>query len=573
MRVADAIIKLLIENDVEVVFGVPGDTSMEFHNAFSRFKDKVQYIACRDERHAAYMADTYARVSGKPGVLDVPSGGGLLYAIPGLSEATSSSIPMLCFSSDISMSSEGTGALTELKQEEVSEAVTKWNVTIRQAEKVPQIIRKAFRIATNGRPGAVHVSIPENIHEENFQYTDEDFEVKKNNRYTNLPDSKDVAEVVKLIKKANRPLVLAGGGVHLSQGHEALKRFSRTNNIPVATSLNGKGSVDEMNPQSVGVIGVNGGCDETNNVVRSADFVLVLGSKLNNVTTVANTLFQNDPDIVQVDTSEEILELNIKPERSIMCDINSFMKELNKEMEKSAPDYASTVIEWNKFYQSLIKAKFDRIAGEVKEETKRVSPARVVDFLNKTTNEEAVFVVDAGTQNPYMASNYKMKSAGRKIIFDRGHGNLGYALSAAFGARYANSEAKVFSLFGDGSFAMSAGELETARRYNLPIIFILFQNNSYGWIKKLHQLYYNEEYIAVDFGEIDGAKVAEGFGVTSKTITSNDKLEEGIQWALQQDGPVFLDLRIELITDIVPPVTNWREDSAKSPEDRKALTY
>src|SRR5690625_3400949 len=175
MRAADVIIDLLIAHEVDVVFGVPGDTSMSFHNAFELKSDKIQYVSCRDERHAAYMADTYARVSGKPGVVDVPSGGGLLYAVPGLSEATSSSIPVVCISSDISMSSEGTGALTELKQEEVTRAVTKWNTTIKQSSQIIRMIRKAFRIATGGRPGAVHISIPENIHEETLPFEQHDF--------------------------------------------------------------------------------------------------------------------------------------------------------------------------------------------------------------------------------------------------------------------------------------------------------------------------------------------------------------------------------------------------------------
>jgi len=202
-----------------------------------------------------------------------------------------------------------------------------------------------------------------------------------------------------------------------------------------------------------------------------------------------------------------------------------------------------------------------------------VNPARIIDLLDKMTDESALFVIDAGTQNPYMAANFKTKKAGRTAVFDRGHGNLGYALSASFGAKFASKNSQVFSMFGDGSFAMSVGELETAARLDLPIVFMLFQNNSYGWIKKLHQLYFDEEYIGVDFTQINGAKIAEGFGIKSKIIETNDELEAGIKWALGQSGPVFLDLRIEPITDIVPPVTNWREDSQKSPDEREALTY
>lgn len=572
MRVADLIVELLIENEVEVVFGVPGDTSMSFHNSFDRYKNQIKYLACRDERHAAYMADTYARVSGKVGVCDVPSGGGLLYAVPGLSEATSSSIPIICFSSDISTESEGTGALTELKQEEVSAAITKWNVTLKKASKTTHTIKKAFRIAKSGRPGAVHISIPENIHEELIDVSQKNVSKSNYSKFVSGPTIEGIENVYALLKASKKPIILAGGGVHLSQAYHSLAELVNEYRIPVVTTINGKGAIEETNPHAVGVIGVNGGTNQTNAVVREADFVLVLGSKLNNVTTVAKTLFNNSAKIVQVDISEEILELNISPDVSFMTDINEFIKSLTSLLKKK--EFSLELSEWETFYHSKVAEKAKAIEQELMEETLLVNPARIIEVLNNATDDNMLFVIDAGTQNPYMAANFKVKKAGRQTVFDRGHGNLGYALSASMGAYYGNKSAsKVFSMFGDGSFAMSVGELETAKRDKMPIVFMLFQNNSYGWIKKLHQLYYNEDYIAVDFTEIDGAKIAEGFGIKSKKVTHNSDIEEAIAWAFKEEGPVFLDFIIEPITDIVPPVTNWREDSKKSPEDRQALTY
>lgn len=573
MRAADAIVELLIANNVEVVFGIPGDTSMTFHNAFEKYKDQIKYISCRDERHAGYMADTYARVSGKPGVVDVPSGGGVLYVAAALSEANSSSIPIICFSSDIARSSEGTGALTELRQEDFLRPVTKWNTTLKLASKVPHTIKKAFRIATSGRPGAIHISVPEDIHEAEFDYAPADLQAASKISFRNAPAAEEVEKVYQLLAQAKRPIVLAGGGVHLSKAYEELEKFMNDNAIPVVTSINGKGSVAETSPHAVGVIGVNGGTDETNDVIKESDFILVLGSKLNNVTTVAKTIFKSNPKVVQVDISEEMLDLNIPTEVALMCDINLFLKELNKCVENSGKDFKQDLQAWTAQYQKSVEEKFARVAEEVNASTNFVNAAKIVDQLDKQADDNSVFVMDAGTQNPYMASNFKTKKAGRTVVFDRGHGNLGYALSASIGAKVASPDSKVFSLFGDGSFAMSVGELETAKRLNLPIVFILFQNNSYGWIKKLHQLYYDEKYIAVDFAAIDGEKIAEGFGIKSITIDSDEKLEEGIKWAIEQDGPVFLNALIDPITDIVPPVTNWRTDSKIDPKDRKALTY
>ncbi|WNS75153.1 thiamine pyrophosphate-binding protein [Bacillus sp. DTU_2020_1000418_1_SI_GHA_SEK_038] len=573
MRAADAIVKILIANDVDVIFGVPGDTSMTFHNAIEAHSDQIKYIQCRDERHATYMADTYARVSGKPGVVDVPSGGGVLYATPGISEANSSSVPIICFSSDISMSSEETGALTELKQVELLQSITKWNTKIKLASKIPHMLRKAFRMATGGRPGAVHISVPEDVHEEHYDYTDEELYASFHKPFKSSPNREDVEKVYKLLTHSSRPVIIAGGGVHLSAAYEELESLASDFSIPVGTSINGKGSIAENLPQAIGVIGVNGGTDETNSIIKNADFVLVLGSKLNNVTTVAKSIFSHSPVVVQVDISEEILDQNIRTDVAIMSDIKAFLNHLNLLMNNRNKDFSNSLTEWNKFYQDILNKKVNRVAIEVQEDTKFVNPAKIIDLLNKHTNENALFVIDAGTQNPYMASDYVTKKAGRRTVFDRGHGNLGYALSAAIGAKVASPQSKVFSMFGDGSFAMSVGELETASRLGLPVVFLLFQNNSYGWIKKLHQLYYDERYIGVDFSQINGAKIAEGFNISSLRIDSNEKLEEGLKWAIDQQGPVFLDILIEPITDIVPPVTNWREDSKLDPSEREALTY
>src|SRR5699024_4607214 len=252
-------------------------------------------------------------------------------------------------------------------------------------------------------------------------------------------------------------------------------------------------------------------------------------------------IFKHNPVIVQVDMSEEILQLNTHPELSIHFDINSFIEALHQRMIEKEAFSKNKLNEWNTKVQKIIKKKFEIVQKEVNTDTPLVNPAKIIDVLDKTAEEDSLFVVDAGTQNPYMASNFKTKTAGRTVVFDRGHGNLGYALSASIGAYFAKDDAKVYSMFGDGSFAMSVGELETAKRLNLPIIFMMFQNNSYGWIKKLHQLYYEEQYIGVDFGIIDSTKIAEGFGLKCRKVTSNTDVKEAILWANKQNGPVLLD--------------------------------
>ncbi|MBS4023207.1 MAG: thiamine pyrophosphate-binding protein [Dethiobacter sp.] len=574
---SDAIVEMLIRLGVEDVFGVPGDTSMNFHDAFARNIGKINHIVCRDERNAAYMADGYAKIKGKPGVVEVPSGGGALYAVPGVSEANESYIPLVCICSDITMSSEETGALTDVDQVHLFKSITKWNTKIRLASKIPDVMRKAFRMAVSGRPGAVHISIPENIHGQEITFTPEelagaDFTCHTSSVRTH-PCPEDIEKVSTLLSRAKRPVIIAGGGVHLSGAYEELESFIHNCQVPVATTVNGKGSIGEMSPLAIGVIGANGGADETNQVVKEADLVLVLGSKLNNVTTVGKDIFSGKPIVIQVDINEEMIDANIRVALPVMSDIRTFLTDFTAAIQRGRIETAQGLLQWNARVQELIQEKQGRIAQENSKTGELVNPAKIFSILEKITDENTIYTADAGTPTPYLAAHLRLKKAGRHTVLTRSHGSLGYALPAAIGAKVAKPEATVISMFGDGSFGMAVGDLETAARIGLPVIFINFQNNSYGWIKTIQNLYYKENYMAVDFTHIDAVKIAEGFGVRGKRIDKDSELESGLRWALEQKQPVLLDIMIEPPTSVIPPVVKWLKDAKVAPENRKKLTY
>ena len=572
MKGSDIVVDSLIDNGVTEIFGVPGDTSMEFHDALKR-NGKIKYIVCRDERNAVYMADGYARVSHKPGVVDVPSGGGVLYVIPGLAEANDSSIPLVCISSDITMSSEETEALTDVRQLDLTSPVTKWNCKIKSTKKIQTYIEKAFRIATLGKPGATHVSIPENIHGEEIAWT-----------YIRTPPpsgigalrsgpmGSDIHSVSEALLNAHAPVVIAGGGVHSAQAYESLAEFSEKFTVFVATSINGKGCINETNPLSIGVIGANGGSEETNEVVHSSDLVIILGSKMNNVTSMGGCIFKAGQKIIQVDISEKILGANVHPNIPVLSDIDLFLRNLNKSFDETKKGSIKRDA-WIGKVSSILKNKWNRIEKEINTPTKFVNPALFFKILFSNTDENTIFVADAGTPTPYLASYCRLKSFGRHTVMPRAHGSLGYALPAAIGVKVAKPEATVISMFGDGSFGMAVGDLETAKRLGVTIIFMNFQNNSYGWIKTIQRLYYEERYYAVDFDRIDATRIAEGFGIEAVKINKNDEIEKVIEWSLKQKKPVFLDIHIEPPTELVPPVVKWERDKSVPAEARKKLTY
>jgi len=569
---------MLIAHGVEHVFGVPGDTSMQFHNSFFHRQERITHILCHDERNAGYMADAYARVSGKVGVVDTPSGGGALYVVPAVSEAYNSCIPLLCLSSDIGLASVEQSSLTDIDQEALMKPITKWNQRIKTSSKIPHLFRKAFRMATGGVPGAVHLGLPENILEDPVSFNEAEL---KGSEYTGCntpfrygPDEAGLTRVAQMLVNAQRPVILTGGGVHLSNAYDALAELVETYHLPLATSINGKGAISEMSPYSIGVVGANGGSVEGVKIIQRADFVLALGSKLNNVTTIGKSLFSDNCKIVQVDIGENVLDANIRTHVAIMSDMRAFLEKLMGMIRKKGLNNPSRLDGWNEFVRQKMLEKRERIQKDVEKEEDLVTPAYFFNALWHLTDEDAYFVADAGTPTPYLSACFRQKKAGRQMVLPRAHGSLGYAIPASMGVQVAKPGRKVIALHGDASFGMAAGELETAVRCDLPIVFINFQNFAYGWIKTIQKLYFDETYFAVDFGKsLDVEKVAQGFGLKAKTIHSNDGVEDGLNWALQQKGPVMLNLMIEPPTKTVPPVLKWEKDAAKPAGKRIKLTY
>ena len=578
MRGSDVIIEMLIAHGVEHVFGVPGDTSMHFHNSFFQKKDRINHILCHDERNAGYMADAYARVSGKVGVVDTPSGGGALYVVPAVSEAYNSCIPMLCLSSDIGLVSVEQGSLTDIDQEALMKPITKWNQRIKIGSKIPYLFRKAFRMATGGVPGAVHLGLPENILEDEVRFTEQELKgsplTGHNAPFKYGPDDADLALVADMLVNAKRPVILSGGGVHLSVAYEELATLIQTFHLPLATSINGKGAISELSAYSIGVVGANGGSLEGLKIIQQADFVLALGSKLNNVTTIGKTLFNDKCKIAQIDISENLLDANIRTDIAILSDIKTFLVKLLSKLKEKDLKEPSKLDTWNEFVDQKMMEKRARIQKDIEKEEDLVTPAYFFDALWHLTDEDTYFIADAGTPTPYLSSHFRQKKAGRQTVLPRAHGSLGYALPGSIGIQVAKPGHKVIALHGDASFCMAAGELETAVRCNLPIVFINFQNYAYGWIKTIQKLYFDEKYFAVDFGKsFNAAKVAQGFGLNAKTVYSNEQVKEGLEWALNLEGPVLLNLMIEPPTKTIPPVLKWEKDAAKPVDERIKLTY
>ena len=551
---AEAAVEMLKAHGVEIIFGLCGDTSLPFYDALARLPHGMRHILTRDERSAAYMADGYARVSGKVGVCEGPSGGGATYILPGLAEANESSVPVLGINSDISVASRGHYALTALDQGALMRPVTKWNAVLDRAQDIPQIFRTAFKQMTTGRPGAGHIALPFDVQNGAVDRADVFGDVTFG-RYPAervAPDPNRVERAAKLLRDAARPVFVCGGGAVIASAEPELLELAERLSAPVATTISGKGSINEEHPLAVGVVGSNGGTPETRAMVDQADLIIFVGCRAGSVTTERwRHPAPGKVQVIHLDVDAAVMGVNYAPEVALVSDAKLTLAALNEALATVQRPLEASAVE------RAQEQKFAKFHVLAESNDKPIKPERVVAALSQALDPDGLVVADAGTPCPYLSAYYQLRATGRRFFSNRAHGALGYSLPAAIGAHFARPQVKCVSVMGDGSFGFTCGELETAARYRLPITFIVISNATYGWIKAGQKSSYGQRYFSVDFNATDHAAVATAFGVKSWRVTEPEDLGKTLKQALAHGGPSLVDIVCQPLHEAKAPVSEW----------------
>jgi len=551
---AEAVVGMLKAHGVEVIFGLCGDTSLPFYDALARLPHGMRHILTRDERSAAYMADGYARVSGRVGVCEGPSGGGVTYIIPGLAEANESSVPVLCINSDISVSSRGRYTLTELDQGALMRPVTKWNAVLDRSQEIPRLFRTAFEEMTTGRPGAAHIALPFDVQNGPVNRGDVrgDASLGQYPARRLPPDPSSVELAAKLLRDAIHPVFICGGGVVISGGEQELLKLAERLSVPVATTISGKGSISEEHPLAVGVVGSNGGTPETRSIVDQADVVVFAGCRAGSVTTERwRHPAPGKVKVIHLDVDPAVLGANYRVDAPLVGDAKLALSALNEVLTKTKRSLEASAV------QKAKEEKFAKFQALAESNDKPIKPERVVAELARLLDPDAILAVDAGTPCPYFSAYFPVRVAGRRFFSNRAHGALGYSMSAAIGAHFARPQVKCVSVMGDGSFGFTSGELETAVRYRLPITFIVISNGTFGWIKAGQRSGYEKRYFGVDFDATDHAAVAAVYGVKSRRVTEPGELGKALKEALAHGGPSLVDIVCQPLHEAKAPVSEW----------------
>lgn len=553
----EAVVRMLEAHKVDTVFGLCGDTSLPLYDAFYRIGGNIRHVLTRDERSAGYMADGYARVTGKVGVAEGPSGGGATYILPGVIEASESSIPLLALTSDVSVTGRGRYTLTEMDQVGLFKTATKWNAMADTAQALPSLFRRAFREMTTGRPGAAHIGLPYDVLGQPVDASDVwgDPTVGVYPARRMGPDPAGVAAAAEMLLAAKFPVLVCGGGPVIAGAEPEVALLAETLGTVVATTISGQGVIGDGHDLALGVVGSNGGVVETREVLDRADVVVFIGCRAGSVTTERwRHPAPGAAKIVHIDSDPAVIGANYATDVAVAGDAKLALTALIAAMGDVKGGRGADA---RAIIADAKARKFQRFEALANSDEAPIRPERLVATLNRVAPADATIVCDPGTPCPYFSAFYQTDATGRRFISNRAHGALGYALSAGIGAHIGRPDVKTVAIMGDGSFGFTAGELETVVRLNAPVTYIVVSNGVFGWIKAGQRHGYGGRFFSTEFSRTDHAAVAAGFGVKSWKVEDPADLEGALKAALAYDGPTLVDVICQPLDEAAAPVSEW----------------
>ena len=567
MTGAQVLVRMLLEYDVQVIFGVPGDTSLALYEAIYDAGDRIRHVLARDERSATFMADAYARLAHRPGFCECPSGAGALYSVPGVAEANASSIPVVLFTSGISLAGEGKGTITEMPHHILFEPITKHSSVVNSADKVPETVRRALRIATSGRPGAVHLVLPTETMSHRVSFGAASLHAEAECRTYPAYRTRSSAGVVEKLAvhllAAERPVIVAGGGVNHSQANAQVLELAERLGAPVVTTISGQGTMPDEHALALGVVGDNGFHPHAHRAVEEADVLLYVGCKMGSVSTIKWTLPspRAGRKILQIDLDPTLLANNFENALSVAGDARLVLEDLLQLVPNAYKWPSPWVDELNRERSRFWEDATEQLLCD----SAPLKAQRVIHELNRRLPSPCIVISDAGTPTPFITRFLRLTGDGSRVLIPRSFGGLGYAIPAVVGAWMARPDARPIALFGDGSLGMSTGELETLARLNVPAVMIHFNNGCFGWIKTLQSLHSKSKFMSVDFTPGDMSKVAAAYGIAAWRVETPAELAQALDEAFAHDGPCFLDVVTEPLVNDIPPVYSWLKAAGKDP--------
>ena len=540
---SDVIMECLLEQGVDTVFGYPGGSVLNIYDALYKYSDKIKHIITAHEQGASHAADGYSRTTGKTGVVIATSGPGATNLVTGIATAYMDSIPMVAITGNVPRNLLGLDSFQEVDICGVTMPVTKHNFIVKDPYKLADTIREAFYIANEGRKGPVLIDIPKDITAATINY-----ERKKPKKIVNHNHEKigeEIEKAAELIKNAERPFIYAGGGVVSAGAEEEMAEFVRKVNAPVSLSLMGQCAFDNTKDEFIGMLGMHG-TKAASLTLSNCDLMVVLGSRFSDRVLCNAKTFGKNTKIVHIEIDPAEIGKNIEVYHHVTGDLKYVLSKLNEILpDLEHKEWVEKVLGWKKDYAlKMVPVERDD----------EVLPQDVIEELDRLTNGEAIITTEVGQHQMWAAQYYNNRKT-KSFASSGGLGTMGYGLGAAIGAKAGNPDRTVVNIAGDGCFFMNMNELSSLAKHNIPVIELVFENDTLGMVRQWQRLFYGKRFSQTDIDRgTDLMKLADAFGIEGVRITSKDEIKPALEKALSCGRPCLVEAVINKDINVLPMV-------------------
>lgn len=541
---ADLLIDLLVEADVDTIFGYPGGAVLPIYDAIYRNESPFKHVLSRHEQGSIFAAEGYARVTGRPGVVLATSGPGATNLITGITDAMMDSLPLVIFTGQVAKPVIGTDAFQESDVLGITTPITKYNYQVDKIEDLPRVVKEAFHIATTGRPGPVVIDIPKNIAE---ALPTDKFETEfdlPGYQPTTKPNPMQIVKLSEALGKAKKPLVLAGAGVLFAQATEELKEFVEKYNLPVVNTLLGLGSYPGSSQLSLGMGGMHGSYT-ANMALYECDYLINIGARFDDRLTGNLKHFAPHAKVAHIDIDPAEIGKNVATEIPVVADAKKALQALLKK-EIKQPDHQAwlDLLEENKQKYPLWHEHADE----------GISPQWLMKKIHEHTNGEAIVTTDVGQHQMWTAQYYTLDKP-NNWVSSGGLGSMGFGFPSAIGAQFGRPGELVVSISGDGGFQMNMQELILLQQWKLPVKVIILNNSALGMVRQWQESFYEERYSQslLDMNP-DFVKLAESYGIRGMKIEDESEVDAALEEIFAHDGPILADFRIIRKEKVFPMV-------------------
>lgn len=544
---AEAMMLSLIEEGVDIIFGYPGGAIMPVYDALYDYRDKIRHILVRHEQGAAHAAEGFAKVSGRVGVCLVTSGPGSTNMITGLADAMIDSMPMVCISGQVGSPLLGSDAFQETDVMGISMPVTKWNYQITSAKEIPEVMAKAFYIATTGRPGPVMIDITKDA-----QFGTLDFKYEKCTKlrsYFPYPKVKkeDIKAAAILINNSKKPLLLAGHGILISDAQNELEKLVTKAEIPVASTLLGLSAFPSRHPLYVGLLGMHGNYGP-NVKTNECDVLIAVGMRFDDRITGNLNTYAKQATIIHVEIDPAEINKNVEIDVAVNADAKDALDALLPLIKNNEHT------EWLESFKKYEQEEYEKVIKKsIKPDTGHIKMDEVVHMISEKTKGGAIVVTDVGQNQMVAARNYKFTKS-NSWVTSGGLGTMGFGLPAANGAKIAMPDREVIAFIGDGGFQMTMQELGTISQSKIAVKIVLLNNSFLGMVRQWQEMFFEKRYSFTEMDNPDFIALAGAFGIPGRRVTNREELKNAVDEMLASKEAFLLEVVVGKEDNVFPMI-------------------